>query len=99
MRLPRLGVESTLGHPCGLIRVEGCGEGGNLRSEEMLAGQLSRALITSMAEHPMQIHVVLQFLIIQSNSENAVHQNILCGHTVCTHNKGNVCTPHSSYEN
>lgn len=95
MWLPRLGVWGTLGHPCGLIRGEGCGEGGNLRSEEMLA-QLSPALITSMDEHPMQIHVVLQFLIIQSSSKNVGNKTY---YVDITHNKGNVCTPQCSYKN
>lgn len=97
MRLPRLGVGGTLGHPCGLIRGEGCGEGGTLRSEEMLTGQLSPALITSMAEHPMQIHVVLQFLIIQSSSKNVGNKTYYVD--ICTHNKGNVFTPQCSYKN
>lgn len=48
----------TLGRPYRLIRVQGCGEGGNPRSSQRLAGQLGPALITGRAGNLIQTPIV-----------------------------------------
>lgn len=46
------------GRPYRLIRVQGCGEGGNPGSSQRLAGQLGPALITSRAGNLTQTPIV-----------------------------------------
>lgn len=58
MRLPRLGVRCMLRRPCGLIRVQGCGEGG-IQGLRRLTGQLNPTLITSTAEYLTDSRVVM----------------------------------------